>query len=265
MFRKKSVVISGASKGIGRILSLKFLEQGYEVFGTSRKPSKIQDPIKGVNYVPLDLSDKKSIRDCFEQLPLPDILINNAGQSQFGPVEEVPTDKIRELYEMNLFGTVEFTGLFLPAMRKRGSGKIINIGSLTGRFAIPFQSAYSSSKAAMLSYTHCLRQELKEYGIQVILIEPNDIKTTITPEFICAEQSDYYKKASQVREMIRKRMAKADPPEKVAQEILRVINKKNPKPTYSIGGYAPLLILLKRLLPEKNEERIIRRIYDMKK
>ena len=259
----KKVLITGASKGIGKEIAKVFLSNGYEVYGTSREPDKIEDKIPDVKYVQLELADEQSIENCFKIVKDVDILINNAGQSQLGSVESIDMDKFEKLFQINLFGMIKLTKLFLPNMRKRKTGVIVNIGSLGGRFALPYFSSYSSSKYAVQGYTQCLRYELAQFGIKVILIEPNDIKTSITPEFFSKPQTEYSAIENKVRETLWDAMSKADHPSIVAKKILTVIRKNNPKPIYAVGGNASLLVFIKRFLPDKLIEYFIRKKYNI--
>jgi len=257
----KRVLVTGASKGIGKEIARRLLLEGYDVYGTSRNPETIVEKIPGVEYIQLELSDRSSILSCFELVGHVDILINNAGQSQIGSVEEISIDKFEELYSINLFGMVYLTKLFLPGMRLKRNGAIINIGSLGGRFALPYFSSYSSSKYAVQGYTQSLRYEMIPFGIKVVLIEPNDIKTSISPEFFSVSDSEYQGLANKVRSTLWEAMDKADSPEVVAKRICYVLKKKKPNPTYAVGGSAPLLVFLSRFMPEKLIERLIRKKY----
>ena len=258
---KKKVLITGASKGIGKEIAKKLQQRGYLVLGTSRNPDLIEDKIPGITYLKLELSDKKSIEDCFKEIGEIDVLINNAGQSQLGSIEEITIEKFESLFKINLFGMVYLTKLFIPGMRQRRSGTIINIGSLGGRFALPYFSSYSSSKAAVLGFTQSLRYELINFGIKVVLVEPSDIKTSISPEFFTTPGSEYHWIAENVRASLWEAMNKADDPAVVAKKVISILYKDKPDPAYAVGGLGPLLVFLKRLLPDKFVERIIRKRY----
>jgi short-subunit dehydrogenase len=127
----KRVLVTGASSGIGRSIAKLLSERGYEVLGTSRNTSTIKDKLPNVTYFNLDLQDSKSIDALIPEIGDIDILINNAGQGQVGPLEEVPIEKIRSLFEVNLFGIIQLTQSILPSMRKRKTGLIINLSSFS--------------------------------------------------------------------------------------------------------------------------------------
>lgn len=259
----KKVLITGASKGIGKAIACLLLENGYPVIGTSRNPGSIDHRVSGVEYVQLDLSDEKSIEQCIETVRSVDVLINNAGQSQIGPVEEMPLEKYREMFQVNLFGTIQLTQGLLPAMIEKGSGWVINIGSMAGKFAVPFQSSYVASKFALSGFTWSLRNEVKRYGVNVVMVEPNDIKTEIQPAVIHSEESRYREALNRMRAARAKSMANAVPADVVARKVVRILKKKNPRPYYTVGGIGPLFVFLKRFLPDSLVESLVRRSYDL--
>ena len=258
------VLITGVSKGIGKSIAEQLSSKGFEVIGTCRNSEQVENTIKNVKYVSLDLSDKSSISKCFELVGEVDILINNAGQSQIGSVEEIEMHDIRKIFDTNFFGSIELSKQFIPSMRKNNSGLIINIGSMTGTFPLPLYSSYCSSKAAFQMFSLCLRQELKQFGITVVHVEPNDIKTTITPELIYKEGGPYEKLAKTVRENVKVKMEKADYPIVVTKLIEKIINSKNPKPKYTIGGNGCFLTFIKRFVSDRFIENSTMKIYGLK-
>jgi len=146
--QQQKVLITGASRGIGRAIALTLHGLGYHVLGTYYPLDKTDDRIEGIEYLPLDFNDEDSIFALAKKVKAVDVLINNVGQSQIGPAEETPVDKIRKDFQVNFFGMISLTQAFLPGMRERKRGTIINIGSMAGKFAIPFQSIYVATKAA---------------------------------------------------------------------------------------------------------------------
>lgn len=244
------ILITGASRGMGKTLAKSLVKnKTYEVFGTCRNPKNLSDndKVPGVKYIALDLTDPSSIDQCFEELKEVDVLVNNAGQSQIGPVEEIPMEKYRALFEINFFGLIKLTQLYLPHMRKQGRGKVINVGSLAGKFPLPYYTSYCATKFALEGFTLGLRNEMKDFGVDVVLVDPNDIKTTIVPEFLCSEKSPYFPFANRVREMVKGKMSAANPPEVVTDKIHKIIESKKTDPIYNIGGNANLMVFMKRL------------------
>lgn len=261
--KSKKVLITGASKGIGLSIAISLRNLGYHVIGTCRNPAQIETKIDGVKYIKLDLLDEKSIEACIQNVSNVDILINNAGQSQIGAAEEIPLEKVMDLFQINLFGTIKLIQGFLPGMIQQGEGFIINIGSMAAAFAIPFQSSYVSSKFALDGYTWALRNEVMRYGIKVVMVEPNDINTTIQPEIFQPENSKYKNEMSNMMAARKKSMENANPPEFVAKKVVSILKKKKPKPFYYVGGMAPLMVFIKRFLPGKAVEYLVKRNYDL--
>jgi len=261
--KSQKVLITGASKGIGKAISLSLLNHGYRVIGTSRNPNKMEDKINGLEYIQLDLLDDRSIDECIQKIGSVNILINNAGQSQIGAAEDVPLEKVKALFQINLFGIIKLTNAFLHSMIQNGKGYIIYIGSLAGKFAVPFQSSYVASKFALSGFTWSLRNEVMKHGVKVVMLEPNDINTTIQPEIFMPKNSRYKKELAKMMAARATSMANANPPEVVAKKVVEILNKKNPKPFYAVGGMAPLLLFLKRFLPDKIVENLLRRNYNL--
>ncbi len=259
----QKVLITGASKGIGKAIAISLQNLGYNVIGTSRNPDIIAEKIDGIKYVKLDLLDEKSINECINQVESVDILINNAGQSQIGPVEDMPLEKIKDLFQINLFGIIQLTQGFLPTMIQNQNGFIINVGSMAGRFAVPFQSSYVSAKFALNGFTWTLRNEIMKYGIKVVVIEPNDINTTIQPEIFLPEKSRYKNEMTKMMAARKKSMTNASNPEVVSKKVLKILKKKNPKPFYIVGGTGPFMVFLKRFLPDDTVETLVKKNYDL--
>ena len=134
-----TALVTGASRGIGRAIAARLSQAGCAVIGTFRDPSALRrgDPLPGVRYLPLDLRDQRSIQALAAEVGVVDVLVNNAGMSQIGPVEDVPLDLVRGIFETNLFGLLSLTKLFLPGMRARRAGMIVNIASFAGVTPVP--------------------------------------------------------------------------------------------------------------------------------
>ncbi|NLR89624.1 MULTISPECIES: SDR family oxidoreductase [Flammeovirga] len=263
---KQTIFITGASSGIGKSIAQSALSKGYNVIGTSRNPETVKNKLEGVRYVALDVSSIESIDACWEEIKDEkiDVLVNNAGQSQIGPVEETSLDKLRYLFEVNFFGLIHLTKKVLPQMRERRSGIIINIGSLNGRFAAPYYSSYCATKFALSGFTQSLRSEMKEFNVTVALVEPNHIASNIVPDFNCGEDSEYYPYANNIRESVKGSMSKAESANVISDTVMQVVESKAPSPVYVSGGNAGLLAFAKRFLPDKMAEKMIRNAYGLK-
>ena len=187
----KTAIVTGSSSGFGMLISIQLAKTGYNVIATMREIQKSDHLIQlatqenlmdKIHVYPLDVTSPESISKFgtyVNGLRSVDILVNNAGYAQGGFCEELSIEAYRNQFETNFFGTVATTKAILPAMRSRGSGRIINISSISGRIGFPGLSAYASSKYALEGFSESLRLELKPFGIEVILIEPGSYKTNI--------------------------------------------------------------------------------------
>jgi len=261
---KKRVLITGASSGIGKSIAVLLLQEGFEVLGTSRNPETIKNKLSGVKYLPLDLQDPKSIDALIPQLGEIDVLINNAGQGQVGPFEEVPIDKVRSLFEVNLFGIIHLTQAILPSMRKRRNGLIINLSSMSGIFGVGFTSAYCGTKFAVEGMFRSLRQEVRAFGIKVVMIEPGYVATGFEQERFIDESSDYYENAKIFKTIRDHNIETGVSPQEIAKKVFFVIKQKNPKPGYPVGGDASRNAILSRILPVRLVEWFQRRKFSKK-
>jgi len=256
---KERVLITGASSGIGKSIAKLLSEKGFDVVGTSRDPEKITDKIPGVKYLTLDQLSEESINRLVERAGDIDILINNAGQGQVGPLEDVPIEKIRSLFEVNLFGPVQLTKAILPSMRQRRKGLIINLSSMSGIFGVGFTSVYCGTKFAIEGIFRSLRQEVKSFGINVVQIEPGYIATGFKQDPYIDQKSDYYKNLKIFKEIRDRNIETGVHPDEVAKKVLYVIKQKNPKPGYPVGGDAPRNAFLNRILPVRLVEWVQRK------
>lgn len=257
-----TALVTGASSGIGLASAKMLLQAGYKVYGTSRS-GQAKEKVEGVEYLQLDLTDSSSIAQLLAQLPPVDILINNAGASQMGAVEETPLSKMRELYELIFFGHIALIQGVLPAMRQKGKGLIINVTSLAELTPVPCSAVYASGKAAMHALSNGLRHELRPFGIDVVTLAPSFIQTPIIQERLQHSGSVYggmIKNAGAVRD---NNIRTGSDPIVVAQKILRIIHTKHPKSFYVSGRQAKLLTFMARCFPEKLREAIVRRHFKL--
>jgi short-subunit dehydrogenase len=257
------VLVTGASRGIGRAIARLFVEQGYEVLGTSRTPDAIVERIASLTYLPLELRNPASVAALAGAAGPVDILINNAGESQIWPGADIPLDRLRALYEANIFGTVGLIQAILPGMLGRRSGLIINIGSMTGKFSVPFQSGYASSKAALGAYTWSLRNEVRAFGVDAVMLEPGHIHTGILPAIVSPPGTLF---AADLDTVVRHRHAlieKGSDPAVVARKVLKIVRSRKRRPFYASGGKAPLMVFARRLMTNRFAERVIRKMYGL--
>lgn len=247
----KRVLITGISKGIGQAVAAELAAKGYTVLGTCRNPQTVTDKLPGVTYLSLDLSSDESIRQCAASAGPIDILINNAGQSQIGSAEETSIEEYKDMFQINFFGMVQLTSLLIPHMRQQRSGKIINIGSLMATFPIAYYTSYSSTKAATQAYSFALDMELSPYGIQVALVEPNDVRTSIVPRVIAKHNSPYAPFIRHIETRVRDNMQRASDPAGIAGLIAALAAKPQMKLYYTQGSSSKLLLFCKRFVSQK--------------
>jgi short-subunit dehydrogenase len=266
---QRTVLITGASSGIGRATAAEFRARGWTVFGTARAPQAIPscDRIDGVTYLPLDLHDPAAIPAVTKALPRVDVLINNAGIGQAGAVEDVPVYTVRELFEVNVFGPLELTRAYLPAMRTDRGGTIIFIGSLIAQVRVPFQSGYAASKLALVGYAESLRHELRPYGIRTVVVEPGYVRTGITQKrpWIAPPESPYFTRSTMAKRKVEhQHRARAVDPAILAQYLVRLSEHAGPlPPRTTIGLREAISTLATRLLPAAQVESLVARWYGL--
>lgn len=173
------VLITGCSSGIGRASAIELTKRGFEVIATARKPKTLDD-LDVAEKLRLDVTDDASIAEAKAAAGRVDVLINNAGFGVGGPIEKVPLDEVKRLYDTNVFGCVRMIQAFVPQMRERGSGSVVNISSVAGRTSSPLGGYYSSSKFALEAISEALHYEVGHFGIRVIVIEPGGFQSSIS-------------------------------------------------------------------------------------
>jgi NAD(P)-dependent dehydrogenase (short-subunit alcohol dehydrogenase family) len=258
-------LVTGASRGIGRAIARALVGAGYCVFGTSRNPEEIPEKqrVSGVIYLPLEMTDYDSIDRVVREIGHVDVLIHNAGSSQIGPVEEASRSLVHHLFNLNLFGVIYLTRRLLHSMREKGGGTIINISSMAGRIVVPFSSIYAATKHGLDGYARGLRSEVREFNVRVVNVCPYGIRTGIEPVRHVSKDSPYWDSLSKVLDVRARASLSAPGPEVVADKVMQVLKRKNPRFSYVVGGIGPVLSFLNRVLPEKMSERIQRRAFKL--
>lgn len=265
----KVVLITGASSGIGQSTAELLASKGYRVYGTSRKPKVAS--VKGYQMIALDVmqvdSIENAVKTIIEKEGRVDVLVNNAGMGITGPVEDTPTDEMRKVFDTNFFGAIDVMKAVLPHMRKQGAGCIINVTSIAGYMGLPYRGIYSATKGALELTVEAIRMEVKEFGVQVINIAPGDVATNIaagryhTPVF---EDSAYKEKYQANLDLMDSHVDGGMDPIIMAKKIEQVINSKNPKVHYKVGGFMEKFsIVLKRILPDKMYEKLLMNHYNV--
>lgn len=268
---QKTVFVTGASAGIGYAAAELFLARGYRVYAGARRSEKMV-PLrdKGAEIFPLDVADEASLRAAAARILDKegglDILVNNAGYGAHGAMEDVPLDEARRQFEVNVFAPARLIQLFLPSMRARRSGRIINISSIAGRVSLPAAGWYHASKHALEAWSDALRLEVKPFGIKVVLIEPGPIKTEWDDTALVNLRK--YSGSGPYAPMIARMTGKfrsgyregASGPELVAAAVLKAAETVSPAPRYVVPFRASLMTAAMRLLPGRVSDFVLDRL-----
>jgi NAD(P)-dependent dehydrogenase (short-subunit alcohol dehydrogenase family) len=269
------VLITGCSSGIGWATAERLARRGWAVYATARNVEEIS-PLaeRGCRLLPLDVTDEDSMRDAVAEVERIEgavgVLINNAGYSQSGAVEEVPMQKVRRQFETNVFGLVRMCQLVLPGMRRQGFGRIVNLSSMGGKLTFPGAGFYHASKHAVEAISDALRFEVRGFGVEVVVIEPGVIRTGFaqTAVDLMGEGSGPYAGfdadvASMTRENYERGplAALGGGPEAVAETIERAVSAARPRARYTVTPSAKLLILARRLLPDRVWDAVVGLFY----
>lgn len=260
------VLITGCSSGIGRATAERLVGNGRTVYATARKVEDIK-PLenRGCRLLPLDVTDEDSMQNAVEEVEEAEgavaVLVNNAGYSQSGAVEAVPMDKVRRQFETNVFGLVRMSQLVLPGMRRRGSGKIVNISSMGGKLTFPGGGFYHATKHAVEAISDALRFEVKGFGVDVVLVEPGLIRTGYAETAVGSigetETGPYAAFDASVAQATRETYERGPlarlgaGPEAVAEIIEKAISAEKPRARYPVTPSAWLLMTLRRLMPDR--------------
>ena len=262
----RTALVTGASSGIGQACAVQLVSSGWRVLAGVRRAGEAPD---GTEEVLLDVTAADQIRAAADLVDQLDGLVNNAGIAIAAPVEFVPPEELRHQLEVNLVGQVAVTQAFLPALR-RAKGRIVFMGSIAGRSALPFLSPYAASKHALEAVADSLRLELRPFGIHVSIVEPGSIKTAIwarsaqrADELIAASDGElgdlYGERIAAFRQIALERGAAGAPAEKVAKVVLEALTAERPHTRYLIGRDARLRAGFERL-PDRLRDRIYERV-----
>lgn len=270
--QNKVALITGAASGIGLAAVQTLQRAGLTVYASARRPEALEElRQQGFRTVRLDVTDDASmqaaVRQVVERHGAVDVLVNNAGYGQNGPLEELALDDIRRQFETNVFGLVRLTQLVLPGMRRKGWGRVVNVGSIGGTFSTPGAGAYHASKYAVEAFSDALRAEVEGFGIDVALIQPTGVYTAfdkklpltypkVSPDnpysfFI----ENHIRTATQIFEG--RNTAGVVTAERVARRILHAATARSPRTRYKVGLSAHVLSGLRRWLPDRTWDRLM--------
>ena len=259
----KVAIVTGASSGIGRCTAQALRDMGCKVYDFSRRAI----PIDNVTQIKTDITKEDnvslSVKEVIDREGRIDILVNCAGFGISGAVEFTTTQEAKSQFEVNFFGAVTVTRAVLPYMREQHSGRIVNISSVAAVAHIPFQTYYSASKAAIESYTSCLDNEVKMYGIRVTAVEPGDICTEFTGARQKSFEGDdvYGGRISRSVAGMEKDEEKGMSPEIAGRYIAKVALKKSVKPVSAIGASYKILSVMCKTFPCKFRNFVVGMLY----
>jgi short-subunit dehydrogenase len=264
---KKVVLITGASSGIGKDSARLLAQGGYTVYGAARRTDKMEDlKADGINLIAMDVTDEESMVKGIETILNKenriDVLINNAGYGSYGALEDVSMAEAKYQFEVNIFGLARLTQLVLPQMRKQNSGKIINISSIGGSIGEPHGSWYHATKFAVEGLSDSLRMELKQFGIDVVIIKPGAILTewnTIARENLLKVSGNtaYKTLAHKHVKMLENADAQGSLPIVVAKTIFEAVEAKKPKTRYATGKGASIILFLRSILSDRMFDKLM--------
>ena len=258
-------LVTGASSGIGKAAALALVQAGFEVVGTSRNTSKVT-PRDGVMFLDLDVASDESattvVQQVIQRFGRIDVLINNAGIGTAGAAEESSVAQDQRLFNINVFGVIRMTKAVLPQMRAQGSGRIINISSVYGFIPQPYMAAYVASKHAVEGYSESLDHEVREHGVRVLLVEPDNTNTGFDANMARADTPlpVYAQQRHAFDEVMAGLIKDGDEPATVAKVIVAAATDPKPKLRYTAGPRAGRVSTLRRIVPARAFDKQIRKL-----
>src|SRR5215212_5929648 len=272
----KAVLITGCSSGIGWATAERLADVGWRVYATARNVEKIA-PLKecGCMLLPLDVTDEGSMRSAVGEIESIEgavgVLVNNAGYSQSGAVEAVPMERVRRQFETNVFGLVRMCQLVLPGMRRQGYGRIVNVSSMGGKLTFPGAGHYHATKHAVEAISDALRFEVEGFGVKVSVVDPGLIRTGFAHAAVGSmdgsEDGPYAGFDEAVARATTENYERgpisrlSGSPEAVAGAIERAISAQSPRSRYTVTPSARLFLGLRRLLPNRAWDAVLRTSY----
>jgi NAD(P)-dependent dehydrogenase (short-subunit alcohol dehydrogenase family) len=287
------ILITGCSSGIGHASAVALHRAGFRVYATARRPESIADLAEmGIRTVALDVTDEASMVAAVKKIEDQDgpigVLINNAGYGLYGPVEQASMDEVRRQFETNFFGLVRLTQLVLPGMRTGKAGRILNVSSMGGRITLPGGAFYHASKYAVEGLSDALRMELRQFGIDVVLIEPGPVRTPWND----IAMNSMAAPGDQSADMAADQRAAGDDPyapfkkavadsfgkvqtgpmarlgstaEDIADVIVKAVTADRPRTRYLINAAAKSLVATRALLPTRLSDKVLSAQYGLPK
>lgn len=267
----KVALVTGASSGIGEATAIALSSAGFITYAAARRVERM-DHLKslGIRPIAMDVTDDSSmvdgVREIVEQAGRIDVLVNNAGYGSYGALEDVSISEAKAQFEVNVFGAARLIQLVLPHMRAQRSGKIVNITSMGGRIYTPLGAWYHATKFALEGLSDCVRMEVKQFGIDVIVIEPGGVRSEwsgIAADKVTAVSGSglYAAQANAVADSLKSESTRkrSSPPTLIANTIVKAVNSSRPKTRYAVGYGARPMIFLHTLVPNRWFDRFILR------
>lgn len=268
------VIITGSSSGIGKALCHGFHRQGCRVVATARRLETIGD-LKAQNMLTLalDVTDSAAVKQVVETIldreGRIDILVNNAGFGQFGPLMDISQPQLKAQFQTNVLAPLDLVQQVAPAMKRQRSGMIINIGSISGVVTTPFAGAYCASKAALHSLSDALRMEMAPFGIRVVMVQPGAIQSNFGNAAaqnlagVILSQSWYSPLEPMIRARANLSQGGATPVNRFAEQMVAAVMKAHPSAVVRLGKKSWWLPLLKRLLPSRLLDALLKRRFGL--
>lgn len=261
----KTVLITGATAGIGRMTALHLAQQGHRVIATGRKVAELAklkaEAVGTLDTLVLDVTSAESIAAAVTAVAQLtngqglDVLVNNAGFGVLGPTSEISDAEMRRQYETNVFGLMAVTRAFLPKMQEKRAGRIINVSSVGGLITLPFFGVYNSTKYAVESLSDALRYELRPFGIDVSLIEPGVIRTnfeaTAVGNLAAFDNTPYAQAMAKYEQMSKTADRFASNPIVIAKAIARAVNARRPSARYVAPRTTSMIVWMSAVLPTR--------------
>lgn len=266
---KRVALVTGASSGMGKAFAKALLAEGMVVYAVARRVEPM-DELKrlGAITLPMDITSEQDVQRVAERIRQDhgalDVLLNNAGFGLYGAMEDITLEQARYQFEVNLFGLARLTQLLLPGMRERRRGTIVNISSMGGKVYTPLGSWYHAGKHALEGWSDCLRLELQQFGIHVVLIEPGAIETEFGQ--VLVQGLEAQNGTGAYREMVQKVASATErshasgalsQPQVIVELLLKAVRSRRPRTRYTAGKYARPMMFIRKWLGDRIYDKMV--------